>query len=177
MCSSKAPPLRPRVLLAKPGMDGHNRGVNVIRRALIDAGCEVVYLGIRRSPEQIASVAIQEDVDIVGLSILSGAHLELTSEVISALEERDATGIRIIVGGIIPEDDHPDLHALGVSQVFTPGTTLREIEAIVLSLAQSRRDAADSVQEQSMVEATDEQHAIQRDKADKTRGIGNSGDH
>ncbi|HQR45307.1 MAG TPA: cobalamin B12-binding domain-containing protein [Thermoanaerobaculia bacterium] len=112
-----------RVLIAKPGLDGHDRGAKVIARALRDAGMEVIYTGLRQTPPQIAAAAVQEDVDVVGLSILSGAHNVLVPEVLRALEERGGGGIPVVVGGIIPEKDIAALKAKGVREVFLPGTT------------------------------------------------------
>ncbi len=117
-----------RILIAKPGLDGHDRGAKVVARALRDAGCEVIYTGLHQTPDQIAQAAIDEDVHGVGLSTLSGAHLTLFPRVISALEARDASDIVVFGGGIIPEEDVPALEAAGVSAVFGPGTTLGEIE-------------------------------------------------
>ena len=120
-----------RVLIAKPGLDGHDRGAKVIARALRDAGMEVIYTGLRQTPQQIASAAVQEDVDVVGLSILSGAHNVLVPEVLKALEERGGGGIPVVVGGIIPEKDIPALRAKGVREIFLPGTTTAgTVEAI-----------------------------------------------
>lgn len=138
MSSSKVT-IRPRVVLAKPGMDGHNRGVRVVARALLDAGCEVIYLGIRRTPAEIAVVAVQEDADIVGLSLLSGAHIELCRSVRAALDAAGADDVRLICGGIIPADDIPSLHGLGVQAVFTPGASLQTIRDTVWQLAGERR--------------------------------------
>jgi methylmalonyl-CoA mutase C-terminal domain/subunit len=112
-----------RVLIAKPGLDGHDRGAKVVARALRDAGMEVIYTGLRQTPPQIAAAAVQEDVDVVGLSILSGAHNVLVPEVLRALEERGGGGIPVVVGGIIPEKDILALKAQGVREVFLPGTT------------------------------------------------------
>jgi methylmalonyl-CoA mutase C-terminal domain/subunit len=120
-------------------MDGHNRGVRVVARALLDAGCEVIYLGIRRTPAEIAAVAVQEDADIVGLSLLSGAHVDLCCSVRAALDGAGAQDIRLICGGIIPADDIPVLHDLGVQAVFTPGASLRIIRETVWRLADERR--------------------------------------
>ena len=124
--------MRPiRVLVAKPGLDGHDRGAKVIARALRDAGMEVIYTGLRQTPEQIASAAVQEDVDVVGLSILSGAHNVLVPEVLRSLQEKDAGGISVVVGGIIPEKDIATLKALGVKEIFLPGTsTTATVDAI-----------------------------------------------
>jgi methylmalonyl-CoA mutase C-terminal domain/subunit len=112
-----------RVLVAKPGLDGHDRGAKVVARALRDAGMEVIYSGLRQTPQQIAAAAVQEDVDVVGLSILSGAHNVLVPEVIAALKERGGDGIAVVVGGIIPEKDIAPLKAKGVRDIFLPGTT------------------------------------------------------
>ncbi|MCF8085611.1 MAG: cobalamin B12-binding domain-containing protein [Desulfohalobiaceae bacterium] len=116
-----------RVLIGKPGLDGHDRGAKVISRALRDNGFEVIYTGIRRTPEQIAAAAVQEDVDAVGLSLLSGAHMELFPEVVEHLKKRDAGDIPVIGGGIIPEEDVPALREKGIRTVFTPGTPIQEI--------------------------------------------------
>lgn len=119
-----------RVLIAKPGLDGHDRGAKVIARALRDAGFEVIYTGIRRTPEEIAETALQEDVDVVGLSILSGAHLELIPLVMEELRKRGIEpnkDIIVLVGGIIPPEDIPKLKEMGVAEVFTPGTPMYEI--------------------------------------------------
>jgi len=112
----------PRVLIAKPGLDGHDRGAKVVARALRDAGCEVVYTGLHQTPEQIVDTALQEDVDAVGLSVLSGAHLTAFPRVVDLLAARDASDIVVFGGGIIPEQDVPVLLAAGVAAVFTPGT-------------------------------------------------------
>jgi len=120
-----------RVLVAKPGLDGHDRGAKVIARALRDAGMEVIYTGLRQTPEQIVSSAIQEDVDVVALSILSGAHNHLFPKVVNLLKEEGAEDILIIGGGVIPEDDIPELKKAGIEEVFTPGTpTTTTIEFI-----------------------------------------------
>jgi methylmalonyl-CoA mutase, C-terminal domain len=116
-----------RVVVAKPGLDGHDRGAKVVARALRDAGIEVVYTGLHQLPEQIVATAIQEDADGVGLSILSGAHMTLCPKVIELLKERDAADIKVFVGGIIPEADIQPLHDLGVAAVFTPGTPTQAI--------------------------------------------------
>ncbi len=111
-----------RVLIAKPGLDGHDRGAKVVARALRDAGMEVIYTGLRQTPAMIAEAALQEDVDVVGLSILSGAHLSLVPRVIEEMEKRGIGDIPLFVGGIIPPDDVPKLKAMGVVEVFGPGT-------------------------------------------------------
>ena len=110
-----------RIVVAKPGLDGHDRGAKVIARALRDAGHEVIYTGLHQTPEQIVETAIQEDADVIGLSVLSGAHMTLFKKLIGLLAERDASDIVVIGGGIIPEGDIPLLKELGVAEVFTPG--------------------------------------------------------
>ncbi len=110
-----------RVVVAKPGLDGHDRGAKIIARALRDAGMEVIYTGLHQTPDQIAATVIQEDADAVGLSILSGAHMTLVPRVIELLRDQDVTDVVITVGGTIPADDVPELKALGVAEVFTPG--------------------------------------------------------
>jgi methylmalonyl-CoA mutase C-terminal domain/subunit len=116
-----------RVVVAKPGLDGHDRGAKVIARALRDAGMEVVYTGLHQTPEQIVDTAIQEDADGIGLSILSGAHMTLCGKVTQLLKERDAADITVFCGGIIPDDDLPLLRELGIDGVFTPGASTRDI--------------------------------------------------
>jgi methylmalonyl-CoA mutase C-terminal domain/subunit len=116
-----------RILVAKPGLDGHDRGAKVVARALRDAGFEVVYTGLHQTPEMIASAAVQEDVDAVGLSIMSGAHNTLFPAVLDALKERGAGEIVVFGGGIVPDEDIKTLKAAGVKGVFTPGTSLKEI--------------------------------------------------
>jgi methylmalonyl-CoA mutase, C-terminal domain len=116
-----------RVVVAKPGLDGHDRGAKVVARALRDAGVEVVYTGLHQTPEQIVEAAIQEDADAIGLSILSGAHMTLFRKVIDLLAERDASDIAVFGGGIIPDGDLPLLAEMGVAKVFTPGATTQEI--------------------------------------------------
>lgn len=123
-----------RVVVAKPGLDGHDRGAKVVARALRDAGVEVVYTGLHQTPEQIVEAAIQEDADAIGLSILSGAHMTLFKRVLELLAERDAGDIVVFGGGIIPEGDIRLLTELGVAKVFTPGATTHEIIAWVDSL-------------------------------------------
>ena len=118
---------RIRVVVAKPGLDGHDRGAKVVARALRDAGMEVVYTGLHQTPEQIVETAIQEDADAVGLSVLSGAHNTLFPRVVDLLKERDAADIVVFGGGIIPEGDIPALLAAGVAKVFTPGTPTQAI--------------------------------------------------
>jgi methylmalonyl-CoA mutase, C-terminal domain len=116
-----------RVLLAKPGLDGHDRGVKVIARALRDAGMEVIYTGLRQTPEQIVGAALQEDVQIVGLSILSGAHMTIFPRVRELMNEQGMQDVLLFGGGIIPEDDIPQLKAAGVAAIFLPGTSTEEI--------------------------------------------------
>ena len=118
---------RIRVLIAKPGLDGHDRGAKVVARALRDAGMEVVYTGLRQSPEQIVAAAAQEDVDAIGLSILSGAHLPICRRVVELLHERKMDDVRLFLGGIIPAQDIPELKALGVAEVFLPGTSTVDV--------------------------------------------------
>jgi methylmalonyl-CoA mutase C-terminal domain/subunit len=118
---------RIRVVIAKPGLDGHDRGAKVVARALRDAGLEVVYTGLHQTPEQIVATVVQEDADCVGLSVLSGAHMTLFARVVELLRERDADDVVVFGGGIIPADDIPELKQLGVAEVFTPGTTTKEI--------------------------------------------------
>jgi methylmalonyl-CoA mutase C-terminal domain/subunit len=116
-----------RTVIAKPGLDGHDRGAKVVARALRDAGFEVIYTGLHQTPAQIVETAIQEDADVVGLSVLSGAHLTLFAEVMALLAERGAADIRVFGGGIIPADDIEPLLALGVAAIFTPGTPMDDI--------------------------------------------------
>src|SRR5256714_9574952 len=121
-------PERPvRVVVAKPGLDGHDRGAKVVARALRDAGVEVVYTGLHQMPEQIVATAIQEDADAIGLSILSGSHMTQCAKVIEILKEKDASDIKVFAGGIIPEADFPALKEMGVVEIFTPGTPTQEI--------------------------------------------------
>jgi methylmalonyl-CoA mutase C-terminal domain/subunit len=116
-----------RVVVAKPGLDGHDRGAKVIARALRDAGMEVIYTGLHQSPQQIVETALQEDADIIGLSVLSGAHMTLFQKVIDLLDERDARDILVFGGGIIPEDDIPLLEQAGVAKIFTPGARTQDV--------------------------------------------------
>ncbi|HEX3220965.1 MAG TPA: cobalamin B12-binding domain-containing protein [Nocardioides sp.] len=121
------PSSRLRIVVAKPGLDGHDRGAKIVARALRDAGHEVIYTGLHQTPEQIVETAIQEDADLIGLSVLSGAHMTLFRRLLELLKERDAEDIRVFGGGIIPDEDIPVLEELGVSKVFTPGATTGEI--------------------------------------------------
>jgi methylmalonyl-CoA mutase, C-terminal domain len=116
-----------RVVVAKPGLDGHDRGAKVVARALRDAGMEVIYTGLHQTPEQIVQTAIQEDADAVGLSVLSGAHMTLFRKVLELLKEREAADIVVFGGGIIPDADLPELEQLGVAKIFTPGATTQSI--------------------------------------------------
>jgi len=116
-----------RVLIAKPGLDSHDRGAKVVARALRDAGMEVIYTGLRQTPEQIAETALQEDVDVVGLSILSGAHRTLFPRIMRLLKEKGLNDVIVFAGGIIPEEDVPDLKKLGIEEIFGPGTTTETI--------------------------------------------------
>ena len=118
---------RPRILVAKPGLDGHDRGIKVVARALRDAGVEVIYTGLHQTPDQIAAAAIQEDVDAVGLSCLSGAHMTLYPRVVELLREQGADDIKVFGGGIIPEADFEPLKQAGIAEIFTPGASTKEI--------------------------------------------------
>jgi methylmalonyl-CoA mutase C-terminal domain/subunit len=122
-----------RIVVAKPGLDGHDRGIKIVARALRDAGHEVIYTGLRQSPEQIVETAIQEDADLIGLSVLSGAHMTHFRRVAEILHSRRAGDIGLFGGGIVPEEDLPLLHELGVQKVFIPGATTREITDWVAS--------------------------------------------
>jgi len=122
-----APERRYRVVMAKPGLDGHDRGVKVVARGLRDAGFEVIYTGLHQTPEQIAETAVQEDADAVGLSLLSGAHMTLMPRIVELLKEKGAEGVLVFGGGIIPDADIPKLKKLGVAAVFTPGTPMKTI--------------------------------------------------
>jgi len=119
------------VLVAKPGLDGHDRGAKVIARALRDAGMEVIYTGLRQTPTMIAEAALQEDVDVVGLSILSGAHMALVPRILEALEARDLDEVPVFLGGIIPQDDIPALKQMGIREVFGPGTRTDRVAAFI----------------------------------------------
>ena len=137
MPSPTAKPLPIRVLVAKPGLDGHDRGAKVIARALRDAGMEVIYTGLRQTPEQIVSAAVQEDVEFIGLSILSGAHTVIVPRVMELLRENQADDIQVLLGGIIPDQDIAEMKRLGVAAVFQPGTSL---EAIIEFIRTHRRE-------------------------------------
>ena len=127
-----------RVVIAKPGLDGHDRGARVIARALRDAGMEVIYTGLRQTPEQIVSAALQEDADVIGLSILSGAHMHICPRVMALLAEHDLRDVLVVVGGIIPGVDIPKLHDMGVRGIFLPGTPMQEIVDFVREHARTR---------------------------------------
>jgi methylmalonyl-CoA mutase C-terminal domain/subunit len=127
-----------RVVIAKPGLDGHDRGAKVIARALRDAGMEVIYTGLRQTPEQIVAAALQEDADVVGLSILSGAHLHICPRVMELLREQRLDDVLVVVGGIIPDVDVPKLHEMGVKGVFLPGTPMKEIADFIAAHVRPR---------------------------------------
>jgi methylmalonyl-CoA mutase, C-terminal domain len=127
-----------RVLIAKPGLDGHDRGAKVIARALRDAGMEVIYTGLRQSPEQIVAAAAQEDVDAVGLSILSGAHLAICRRVLELLKEKNMSGVQVFLGGIIPAQDIPELKQMGVAEVFLPGASTQDVIRLIEGAVPSR---------------------------------------
>ena len=118
---------RIRVVIAKPGLDGHDRGAKVIARALRDAGMEVIYTGLRQTPEQIVTAALQEDADVIGLSILSGAHMHICPRIMDLLRERGLTDVAVVVGGIIPDVDVPKLNAMGITGIFQPGAPMQDI--------------------------------------------------
>jgi methylmalonyl-CoA mutase C-terminal domain/subunit len=124
-----------RVLVAKPGLDGHDRGAKVIARALRDAGMEVIYTGIRQTPEMIVETALQEDVDVIGLSILSGAHLAIFPRIFTLMKERGMVDVPVLAGGIIPDSDIPELEQLGVKAVFGPGTSTQQVVDYVRQFA------------------------------------------
>jgi methylmalonyl-CoA mutase, C-terminal domain len=125
-----------RVLVAKPGLDGHDRGARIIARALRDAGMEVIYTGLRQTPEMIVNAALQEDVQVIGLSILSGAHNAIVPRVLELLREKDMAGVKVIVGGIIPDEDARELERQGVAAVFQPGASLETIVSAVRQAAE-----------------------------------------
>lgn len=127
-----------RVLLGKPGLDGHDRGAKVVARALREAGMEVIYTGLHQTPEQIVQAAIQEDVDVIGLSILSGAHNTLVGEILALMRQAQMQDVPVVVGGIIPDDDRPGLLAAGVAAVFGPGTRMQEVVRCIQELARGR---------------------------------------
>ena len=128
-----------RVLIAKPGLDGHDRGAKVVARALRDAGMEVIYAGLRQTPEEIVESAVEEDVDLIGLSILSGAHMALFPRILLLLQRRKARKIKVIAGGIIPDEDARRLKRLGIKAIFGPGASLEEIVRTARQLARPAR--------------------------------------
>ena len=130
-----------RVLLAKPGLDGHDRGIKVVAAALRDAGMEVIYTGLRQTPEMIVSAAIQEDVDAIGVSILSGAHMTLFPAILDELKAKDAADIMLFGGGIIPDDDKEELEKMGVAKIFTPGAPTEEAIKFLKSKIASRKSS------------------------------------
>jgi len=127
-----------RVVIAKPGLDGHDRGAKVIARALRDAGMEVIYTGLRQTPEHIVSAALQEDADVIGLSILSGAHMHICPRVMELLHQNGLDDVMVVVGGIIPDVDIPKLNEIGVRGIFLPGTPMQEIVDFITKHARSR---------------------------------------
>jgi methylmalonyl-CoA mutase, C-terminal domain len=129
-----------RVIIAKPGLDGHDRGAKVIARALRDAGMEVIYTGLRQSPEQIVSAALQEDADVIGLSILSGAHNHICPRVMDLLRDRGLTDVLVVVGGIIPDVDIPRLQAIGIEGIFLPGTSMQTIVDYINGHVRTRQE-------------------------------------
>jgi methylmalonyl-CoA mutase C-terminal domain/subunit len=131
-----------RVLVAKPGLDGHDRGAKIIARALRDAGMEVIYTGLRQTPEMIVNAALQEDVQVIGLSILSGAHNAIVPRVLELLREKDMAGVEVIVGGIIPDEDARELEKQGVAAVFQPGASLETIVSVVRQAAEHSKNHA-----------------------------------
>jgi methylmalonyl-CoA mutase, C-terminal domain len=143
MTTSTLPVDRPiRVLVAKPGLDGHDRGAKVVARALRDAGMEVIYTGIRQTPEMIAEAALQEDVDVVGLSIHSGAHMDLFPRILSAMRQRGIDDALVFAGGIIPDADVPVVKEMGIAGVFGPGASLEKIVDEIRSAVRARREAS-----------------------------------
>ncbi len=132
---------RIRVIIAKPGLDGHDRGAKVIARALRDAGMEVVYTGLRQTPEQIVSAALQEDADVIGLSILSGAHMHVCPRVMELLHESGLDHVLVVVGGIIPDVDIPRLKAIGVDEIFLPGSPMQDIVRFIQEHVKPRAEA------------------------------------
>ncbi len=130
-----------RVVIAKPGLDGHDRGAKVIARALRDAGMEVIYTGLRQTPEMIVSATLQEDADVIGLSILSGAHMHICPRVMELLREQGLDDVLVVVGGIIPDQDLPKLHGMGITGVFIPGTPMQAIVDFINTNARVRSDA------------------------------------
>ena len=135
-------PQKIRVIIAKPGLDGHDRGAKVIARALRDAGMEVIYTGLRQTPEQIVAAALQEDADVIGLSILTGAHLHISPHVMELLHEQRLDDVLVVVGGIIPDVDIPKLNGIGITGVFLPGTPMQDIVDFITRHARSKVGSA-----------------------------------
>ncbi len=133
-----------RVLITKIGLDGHDRGAKVIALGLRDAGFEVIYMGLRQTPEKIVQTAIQEDVDLVGLSILSGAHLTLARRVMEGLENEGREDMIVFVGGVIPEEDKPRLKELGVAEIFTSGTDINQVAQVIIQYTNAKNDGEDA---------------------------------
>jgi methylmalonyl-CoA mutase C-terminal domain/subunit len=129
-----------RVVIAKPGLDGHDRGAKVIARALRDAGMEVIYTGLRQTPEQIVGAALQEDADVIGMSILSGAHMHICPRVMQLLKEKGLEDVLVVVGGIIPDQDIPKLREMGVTGIFIPGTPMQQIVDFINGNARQRAE-------------------------------------
>jgi len=130
-----------RVVIAKPGLDGHDRGAKVIARALRDAGMEVIYTGLRQTPEMIVAAALQEDADVIGLSILSGAHMHICPKVMSLLKEKGLDHVKVVIGGIIPDVDRAKLQAMGISGIFLPGTPMQDIVEFIRQQVPPRVEA------------------------------------
>ena len=133
--------MKTRVVIAKPGLDGHDRGAKVIARALRDAGMEVIYTGLRQTPEQIVGAALQEDADVIGLSILSGAHMHICPRVVELLREQGLTDVLVVVGGIIPDLDIPKLNEVGITGIFLPGTPMQQIVDFIHQHARVRAES------------------------------------
>ena len=143
MTTESTPSASPaRILVAKPGLDGHDRGAKVVARALRDAGFEVIYTGIRQTPEMIVQAALQEDVDAIGLSILSGAHLDLFPAIVNGLKEKGLDDVAIFAGGIIPREDYEELKQMGISGIFGPGTSLKDIVDFTREVTEARAKAS-----------------------------------
>lgn len=132
-----------RVLIAKPGLDGHDRGAKVIARTLRDAGMEVIYTGLRQTPEMIVEAALQEDVDVIGLSILSGAHMALAPRIIELLRQNNMEDVKVVIGGIVPEEDVQPLRDIGISGVFGPGSNMEQIVVFIRGLVAARTSGKD----------------------------------
>ena len=130
-----------RVVIAKPGLDGHDRGAKVIARALRDAGMEVIYTGLRQTPEQVVAAALQEDADVIGLSILSGAHTKICPRVMELVRQHGLDDVLVVVGGIIPDVDVPSLEAIGIRGIFRPGSSMKEIVEFIEQNVRTRADA------------------------------------